>query len=102
MKIKQPQFDTMMAAVKAAVEHAGGPQAVRKAYATKTVGRMLWDLWNTASDSLKYDDSHPFFVSGEWSRVCPQQPAFDVYANGANDAHIETALRKIGKALGLT
>ncbi len=101
MRIKAQQYDTMRVALKAVVDHAGGAEAVRKQYATKTMGRLLWDLWHVAEDNLRYDDTHPGFANGHWPRVFPHNPSFDLYANGVNDSHIETALRKIGKELGL-
>lgn len=101
MKINQHDYVIMFHAVKAVVENAGGPQPIKDRYADKTVRRMLWDVWHAADNNLRYDDTHPGFAKGLWPRVHPQYPGFDLYANGLNDSHIETALHKIGKELGL-
>jgi predicted 2-oxoglutarate/Fe(II)-dependent dioxygenase YbiX len=104
MKIQGQTYDTMHAAMKAAVEHLGGPAKVQglRAQNTWTEGRLLWHVWEIANRSLRYDDAHPAFASGTWTRVCPQQPGFDLYSDDTiYDSHIESALRKIAKDIRL-
>jgi hypothetical protein len=103
MKIQGEVLDKMRAAMKAAAEHYG-VEAFKKAYAGAefSENRMLWDLWNLAHDNLRYDDTHPGFTSGSWPRVIPQDTSFKLYDDRTlNDSHVLTALRLIGKELGL-
>lgn len=62
---------------------------------------VLWQLFHMAYDNLQYEDTHPFFQQGRWTRVYPYTPSFKLYENGLNDDHIATALRSISKELGL-
>jgi hypothetical protein len=101
MKIVGSKYETMKAAMRAVVEYAGGPAPVKAAYAKLSSGRMLWDLWHAASRNLLYDDSHPMFANGRCSRVHPHEPHFDLWSDDVNDRHIETALKHIGRELGL-
>ncbi len=99
MKITGSKYDTMAAAVKAVVEYAGGPAKIKAAYAALTEKRLIWDLWHAASANILYDDAHPKFALGMCSRVYPHNPNFDLWSEGVNDAHIETALYKIWREL---
>ncbi len=104
MKINGTKYATMTAAMRAVVETAGGAARVREHFAASglTTLRMLWDVWNGADRNLRYDDSHPAFASGQWTRAYPQDAGFNLYADpSVNDTHIETALKKIGRELGL-
>ena len=76
MKIAGAKYEKMKATMQAVVEFAGGPEAVKAAYAKLTPGRMLWDTWHSASRNLLYDDNHPAFKHGLWSRVHPPEPRF--------------------------
>lgn len=92
----------MRAAFKAAVEHLGGPAGVQtlRTKNSWTETRLLWDIWEIANRSLRYDDAHPAFANGTWTRVCPQQPGFDLYSDDTiYDSHIESVLRKIAKEI---
>jgi hypothetical protein len=101
MKINGTKYDTMFHGMQAVVKHLGGPVAVKATFEALTERRMLWDLWHTVDKDLRYDDAHPNFQSGGWIRVIPQNPTFDVFSDGVNDAHIETTLRRIGQELGI-
>ena len=101
MKITGTKYAKMHAGMRAAVDYAGGPAAVKAAYAAVTPGRMLWDLWHSVSRCLLYDDAHPGFARGLWPRFIPHDPSFDIYSDDANDSHILTALKKIGREFGL-
>ena len=100
----------MLRAVKSLVESMGGTESVKTFY-SKTLPpdlpehrkqtRMIWDLWARAERSLLYDDNHPGFAQGHWVRVVPQEPGWNIYTDGVNDVHIETALRRIANNLGL-
>jgi hypothetical protein len=103
MKIVAAKYAKMLAGMRAVVDHLGGPAVVNDKAHTSGFSetRSLWDLWHIVSDNLKYDDSHPWFISGRWTRLIPQDATFDVYSDGANDSHIETALKRIAKELRL-
>ncbi len=99
MKITGSKYEIMKAAVTAVVEKAGGPAAVKCAYADLTEKRLVWDLWHAASSNILYNDRHPKFALGMCTRVYPHIPSFDLWSDGVNDAHIETALYKIWREL---
>ena len=101
MKINGQKYETMKAAMWAVIDHAGGPEIIKDRYAKYSPGRMLWDVWHQAEDNLRYADNHPSFVSGQWARIVPQNPSFDVYSDDVNDRHIETTIKHIGKELGI-
>jgi hypothetical protein len=101
MKINGVKYDTMKNAMQAVVNHFGGASAVKEFYKHKTSDGMLWALWHITSDNMRYDDTHPNFRFGLWTRIIPQNPSFDMYSDNHNDVHIATALRKIGKELGI-
>jgi hypothetical protein len=101
MKIFGTKYEKMKAAMRAVIEFAGGPASVKAAYAKLSPARMLWDTWHSASRNLLYDDNHPAFKSGQWSRVHPHDLHFDLWSDDVNDRHIETALKHLGKELGL-
>jgi len=95
MKIQGQKYEFMKSAVKAVVE-AVGPDHVRAALALKKVS-PAWEIWNRASDDLRYDDTHPVFKVRQ--RVVPYNPTFNVYSDDTHDGHIQTALFHILKEL---
>ena len=101
MKIKGAKYDTMATSVKAVVEARGGATVLKKLAGTVKDTVILWGLWEMANRSLRYDDNHPGFANGHWERYVPQNQQFDVYSDDTNDSHIETAMRKICKDLGV-
>jgi hypothetical protein len=100
-KIHGAKYATMLAGMRAVVEYYGGPAEILATYADGNVTRMLWSLWNRVDENLRYDDSHPAFQSGHWQRILPPNPSFDMYSDGDNDTHILTALKRIGRELGI-
>lgn len=100
MKIQGQNYEIMKTAVSAVVNHLGAP-VVKAAILQSSQDKILWQLWAAADNNLRYDDAHPGFAKKHWTRVTPQVPNFDLYADDVNDAHILTALRKIAKELGL-
>jgi transposase len=103
MKIKGTKYATMLDAMRAVVDDYGGPSAVKAAQAERqwTDMAVLWNLWHVCQRNLSYDDTHPAFAQGVWKRIIPQNTAFDMYSDDDNDTHLATALRKIGRELGL-
>lgn len=105
MKMTQERYNQLLATIRALVTHHG------KAYFLP-IGQqhgamaMLWYLYHRAAEQLQYDDSHPFYVAGHWDRIVPHVDGWRSYVdeNGQtlNDDHIATALRRIGRELGLT
>lgn len=65
--------------------------------------RSIWGLFYGTRQDRAYDDKHPNYRSGRWTRVLPyggsdycsfyEQP-------GINDEHITTALRRANDELG--
>jgi hypothetical protein len=97
-------YDVMKTAIKSVIEQYGGPAQVVEKYKKSDLSptRMLWDLWNEANQNLRYDDSHPAFASGHWTRSHPHNPNFNIYSDpNVKDANILTALRSICTSFGL-
>jgi hypothetical protein len=102
MKVKGQKYNTMLAAMRAIIEHYG-LKVIRNRYAGSglTCRRMVWDVWRPAHNNLQYDDTHPFFANGTWTRITPHVAGFDMYSEDTHDTHIETALKRIALELGL-
>jgi hypothetical protein len=93
VKIPEPIYNKMLAALRAVVEDKGGPTGAGRGLSN------LWQLWWIANDNLLYDDNHPYFKSGHWKRIVPHDPQFSL--RDYNDSHIETAIKRAGKELGV-
>ena len=68
----------------------------------KTGLLTMYSLLDIARKNRAYDDSHPAFESGQWDRVLPYNGTHycdEYYANGGNDTHVATLLRKIKENL---
>ncbi len=102
-KIAGQHFRLMKEAFTAVVNAHGGVERLRTEYfsANLTEKRLIWDVWRIAHNNLQYDDEHPFFKNGRWKRIYPYHSTFKMYPSGVNDSHIETALKRIAKDLGL-
>lgn len=87
MKIQGEKYETMKAAMKAAIDTAGGAAAINLQIAEKNLGlkSAAWDIWWTA-----------------WRQIQKDRPDFDIYTDDVNDVHIFTAVLKISKESGVT
>lgn len=67
----------------------------------KTGLKVMHLLLGVARRNRAYDDSHPGFASGQWKRVLPFDGSeyCEYYANGCNDSHLETLLKRIKESL---
>ena len=67
----------------------------------KTGLKTMYALYFKTCEDRSYDDSHPNFVSGRWTRILPYtgRKYCWLYDVGLNDTHIATALQKIKAAL---
>jgi len=99
MKIKGAKYEVMKSAMLAIIERYG-----RKAIAKHFEGRsdtwVFWALWSQASFDLRNSDTHPAFGKGR-VRTVPHNADFNIYSDGVNDNHIETALKKICNEAGI-
>lgn len=103
MKMSQQRYNLLRDTIQIVVNDVGLEKCHQ--FATERNDRQLiWLLHTWATDQLQYDDSHPFFQNGTWTRLTPCIEGFKTYkdnGNCLNDFHIETALKRIGKELGL-
>jgi hypothetical protein len=96
----QHLFDSMRADIVAVMNHFGLTSKQLKENLGKDGTALMWLLLKEVSIQRSYDDSHPLFMDGR-ARFLP----FDgrdycfYYANGANDDHVETLLKKIRDSL---
>ena len=100
MKMKAEKFNLLRDTIVLVVAHYGGAKAVMESYAGAYTG-LLWKLHGIATDNLQFSDDHPCFADGTWPRIAKHVPGYRTYTDGLMDAHIETALRKIGRELNL-
>lgn len=100
MKIQPAKYNVMLAAMRAVVEHFG-LEKVKANFAGKSDAWIVWGIWRVAHNNLQYDDKHPFFMDGTWTRIHPHDPTFRLYEEGLHDSHIETALKRICRELGV-
>lgn len=92
MKIQGAKYETMRNAMIAVVDYYGGREWLEAVLKLENIRLLvLWRLWNIASDNLRYDDKHLLYRDRDRDRILPQYPGFDVYSDGVNDIHIETA-----------
>lgn len=90
------KYENMKASILTVVEYQGGAEEVRgKAQAEGfTQNRMMWDLLWVVVDYNRFClEKHKFLT---------KDIEFDMYSDEHNDAHVDTALRKIARELGLT
>lgn len=78
MKIQGELYDRMKAAI-AGIVDANGADKIREVYTGHSQQRMLWDIWHAGNRGF----------------------AIDPYKAGLNDNHVETAIKRIAKELGL-
>lgn len=57
--------------------------------------RIAWDVFRMAERQLIYDDSHPAFKSGQWSRFIDYDATVWAEIKTLLDKHIETAIVRI-------
>lgn len=106
MRVKPQKYEKIKNAIRAVADHYG-PANVKADVGKEVNGKpltpmgMMWALFTVADRNMRYDDTHPHFQSGRWVRIIPTDPSFDMYSDGDNDQHLATALKKIGKELGL-
>lgn len=103
MRIQDQKYLTVYNAIRAVLAYHGGVAKVKATCEAKSFSPLgvMWRLFNVAADNLRYDDNHPHFQSGQWPRIVSHDPTFDMYSNGDNDEHWNTALKKMGRELGL-
>ena len=101
MKIKDSTIEVMHNAICDVINHYGWEELALICL-DKSASQTMWVIWHIAENSLMYDDNHPFFLNGQWERVCPYQN-FNLYKIDPtiNDNHIETALLQIGRKIGI-
>ena len=98
MKMPKPLYDDLAADIRAVA--AAEPVLARPLGAETPMG-TLWNLFHHVMRDRQYDDNHPGFMGGHWTRVLPYADRFwlDRFYKDAdlNDDHIATALRKIAR-----
>ena len=126
MKMSQGMYDTIRNAMRN-IYNQRNVDLYNSFYADKPLARKIWDLFHEASFELRNDNDHPYFTrpdakkkknpmirpiwaalnliesDGRMKRINAHIPGFDPYNRDEdlNDAHIETALKKIAKELGI-
>lgn len=127
MKMPQALYDTIRDAMRN-IYNQRNVDIFNSYYANKTLIQKIWDLFHEASFELRAEATHPYYTrpdpgiaanpmirpiwaalnliesDGRMKRINAPIPGFDPYdARGADltDAHLETALKKIAKELGI-
>lgn len=102
MKMDRAKYETIKKAIAAVVQRISRNEALLGIISNnpRPMG-VMWQLFEYASHNIQYDDNHPGFATGQWPRVYPTVPGFNLYSGGLNDDHIDTALKSISKELDL-
>lgn len=103
MKMQPNRYTELKTAIEKVIEFAGGKNIVKSMYLALSTKRMMWDMLQVVIRNWAYDDNHPAFAQGHWTRVLPHNGTnySTFYNEGLNDNHINTALNKIAKELKL-
>lgn len=101
MKINGNLYETIKSGFHTIVDHYGGPARYKSQFGGKNDRSTMWGLWHTFTAHKTYTDRHPMFK--KYGRILPYEQDWDVYATdeSINDDHIETAIMKIGRELGM-
>ena len=112
MKYPVEQYNILLGAFRQFIDQCGYSAAhIRKSYADKPEA-ALWDIHRQVVYDLQYDDSHPAYspIPDKWDdgtprvprkRLVSYSPKFVLYPPGCNDTHLKTALKSIGRHLGI-
>lgn len=109
MKMNPTLYTEIKEGIRQVTDHFG-PQNVKDAIVQRSLTAVMWSLLNSVMHDWMYDDTHPAYVKGR-VRILPHKDRmWSIYdnngerhnRNGIHDSHIETALTKIAKELGLT
>ena len=84
MRMSAEMYQSVKSAMVRVVELAGGIDVVNSHYANKTRTYKLWEVLHAGMTRV----ASPFGYA-------------DLYKDGLNDSHIETAIKRIGTELGL-
>ncbi len=108
MKIRGEKFEQMSVAMRTWIDYQGGNDAVADVFnegyrkfpesVSDVVNYAGWFVWNRVVHDLQHDDTHPAYVNGR-IRIVPYVGW--KYDNDLLDSHIQTAIRKIIKEVGL-
>lgn len=94
MKMPRALYDDLAADIRAVA-------AARHETLDPSKPGALWNLFHQVMRDRQYDDEHPGFTQGLWTRALPYADRFwlDRFYKDAdlNDDHIATALRKIAR-----
>jgi hypothetical protein len=99
MKIQGQKYKKMKAAYTAVVNHIGIEVINKNWLKVHSETKIIWAIWWQANTNLTCDDTHPTFIRQK--RIHPYDASFDMYSDGDNDNHIDTALKKISRDLGV-
>jgi len=105
MKIKGEKYEIMNDAIEKFVDHHSKEKVklfLHNAHLQKGAIRgAIWRIWHEVEKNLLFSDEHPAFKNGTWIRIIPYNTNFKTYSNEDCDSHLETALKKILKDLGV-
>jgi hypothetical protein len=86
MKIKDEKYNIMKLAVKDQVDSFG--KAIVTIKYAENPTKLIWAIWNKAYTTIRCNTGKEYY-----------KEYFDVYSDGVNDSHIETAMKKIFKEI---
>jgi len=103
MKMSQERYNLLKEEMTKRINYYGGMGQLQCNADVVNPMITMWQLHNATVYDIMYDDEHPAFKAGR-PRISQQVPGFSTYKdNGTElfDAHIVTALRKLGKEFGI-
>ncbi len=102
MKMSPEKYAEIKEGIRQIVDHHGKAK-IQDGFKGKSITAMMFALFAALWFDLQYEDTHPAYVAGR-VRILPHKDhgwLNNLYNSGLNDSHIETALKKIAKELGL-
>ena len=102
MKIAKERYEIIKDGIIRVLDYYGVDK-LKKEYEDKSDTRFVFDLMWKVWSNLYCPDTHPYFVHGKWDRIIPCEN-MNIFVEGDThytSDHMTTALRKIGRELGL-
>jgi len=99
MKMSSARYEEIKTGMKKVVDFYG-KRLIQEQIVSAGLVPIAWRLFHATTYDFMYSDNHPAFVKGR-VRINPYKEGWNIYNDDLNDAHIETALKKIAKELEL-
>lgn len=94
MKITGTQYSIIKDGMAKVIAYVGHEAVQKRLDSGISLELAMWDLFWAVYFDIKFDDTHPTYLKGR-VRIVNHDATYDKYANGANDNHWNSALKKM-------